>query len=67
MNTNPALCDNWDQHWTDFGQAAQDGPSNGWRRRLVMRLLGIHDDASVRMLEIGSGAGDFCAGLSGPV
>ena len=65
MNTSTALCDDWDQHWTDFGQAAQDGPSNGWRRRLVMQLLGIGDDASVRMLEIGSGAGEFAQAFRG--
>ncbi len=54
-----ALCDNWDQHWADFSEAARNGPSTAWRSRLVMRLLGVQDDPSLRFLEIGSGTGEF--------
>jgi SAM-dependent methyltransferase len=59
FDMNQALCDDWDRHWTDFSEAAKDGPSTEWRCRLVMRLLGVPDDPSSRVLEIGSGAGEF--------
>jgi SAM-dependent methyltransferase len=54
--------DNWDQHWDEFGEAAERGPGPKYRRRLIWRLLDI--DASgqgVRMLEVGSGTGEFAA------
>jgi SAM-dependent methyltransferase len=56
------IVDDWDRHWLDFSAAAELSPATRYRRRLAFRLLDIpHHDASVRMLEIGSGAGQFAA------
>ena len=56
--TNP----DWDQHWQEYTPSAEIGPANGFRRRIMLRLLDMpHDNASVRMLEIGSGTGEFAA------
>lgn len=56
----PAICDNWDRHWADFSDAAAVGPTTRWRSRLVLELLDIPPgDASVHMMEIGSGRGEF--------
>jgi SAM-dependent methyltransferase len=52
--------DDWDRHWLDFSAAAELSPATRYRRRLALRLLGTdRDDGPVRMLEIGSGAGQF--------
>lgn len=58
--------DDWDRHWLDFSGAAELSPATRYRRRLALRLLGIgrgmhRQGASMRMLEIGSGAGQFAA------
>jgi SAM-dependent methyltransferase len=58
--------DDWDRHWLDFSAAAELSPATRYRRRLALRLLGEGqglglDGASMRMLEIGSGAGQFAA------
>ena len=60
MNSSQALCDNWDQHWTDFSAAAEVGPTTRWRSKLILQHLGIDAaSAAVRMLELGSGRGEF--------
>ena len=52
--------DNWDQHWQEFGAVAELGPTPKYRRRLIWKLLGIYSQGeSVRMLEVGSGTGEF--------
>ncbi len=55
--------DDWDQHWTDFGAAAEAGPTPKYRRRIILSILAA--DPPARLLEIGSGTGefaeDFCA------
>lgn len=52
--------DDWDRHWQDFGASAEKGPGPKYRRRLVFRMLGIDPaDTGMRMLEIGSGTGEF--------
>jgi SAM-dependent methyltransferase len=58
--------DDWNRHWTDFGAASEAGPTPKYRRRLIFRLLrGIPKDDSVRMLEIGSGMGEFAEEFCG--
>jgi SAM-dependent methyltransferase len=55
-----AAADDWDQHWQDFGASAEKGPAPKYRRRLMFRLLGVRAPGDgVRMLEIGSGTGEF--------
>jgi SAM-dependent methyltransferase len=56
--------DDWDRHWLDFSQAAELSPATRYRRRLALRLLlrlmgDGRQSTAVRMLEIGSGAGQF--------
>ena len=60
MSGRDAAVDDWDQHWADFGAVAEMGPSLKYRRRLIFRALGIGaPNDSGRILEIGSGTGDF--------
>lgn len=56
----PVQVDDWDQHWQQFGAAAEMGPSPRYRRRLIFEALGVDGaDPGVAMLEIGSGTGEF--------
>jgi SAM-dependent methyltransferase len=62
--------DDWDRHWLDFSAAAELSPATRYRRRLALQLLredrhhaaqtaGGTGCPTMRMLEIGSGAGQF--------
>lgn len=50
--------DDWDDHWTTFGDPALGNPANDYRNRLVLRLLGTPDPGTT-ILDIGSGQGQL--------
>jgi len=60
-----AQADDWDQHWSSYAEAAALNPAQAYRRKLVFELLGL-DAASkpIRLLELGSGQGDFARDLA---
>lgn len=54
--------DDWDKHWGEYADAAEENPAQAYRRRLIISLLGISGDGSgARILDVGSGQGDFAA------
>lgn len=56
--------DDWDRHWDDYSQCAQDNPALDYRRRVIFSLLGLQGSgADVRLLDIGSGQGDLAAAV----
>lgn len=63
--TIPSTRDNWDEHWTQFGDSAELGPTPRYRRRLINSLLNFpHGGNTVKFLEIGSGTGEFAEEFS---
>ncbi|MBV9367192.1 MAG: class I SAM-dependent methyltransferase [Solirubrobacterales bacterium] len=52
--------DRWDSHWDDFGKANERNPAQEYRRRLALRLLERRGTPE-RLLDIGSGNGEFLA------
>ena len=56
--------DDWDRHWDDYADAAQQNPAQAFRRKLVFDLLGL-GSGPARLLDIGSGQGDFAAEVAG--
>jgi SAM-dependent methyltransferase len=59
-----APTDDWDQHWSSYAEAAALNPAQSYRRKLVFQLLDL--DAApkpIRVLELGSGQGDFSRDL----
>ena len=50
--------DDWDSHWTSFGEAATGNPANDYRRRVVLELLG-DVPAGATLVDIGCGQGAF--------
>ena len=56
--------DDWDRHWDDYSQCAQDNPALEYRRRVIFNLLGLQGTgAGVRLLDVGSGQGDMAAAV----
>lgn len=56
--------DDWDRHWDDYSQCAQDNPALDYRRRIIFSLLAIEGTGEgVRLLDIGSGQGDMAAAV----
>ncbi len=54
--------DDWDRHWLDYASAAERNPAQRYRRRLIFELLEL-GGSPARVLDIGSGQGDFAAEL----
>jgi SAM-dependent methyltransferase len=54
----PADRDDWDAHWDQYAIAAEFNPAQSYRRRLALRLL-ERTAVPERLLDIGSGQGDF--------
>lgn len=52
--------DDWDRHWCDFAESAEANPAQRYRTRLVLSRLGLAN-AAARIVDIGSGQGDFAA------
>jgi len=53
-----ADADNWEDHWTEFGDPALGNPANEYRNRLILRLLGTPARGST-VVDIGSGQGQL--------
>ncbi|HET6509512.1 MAG TPA: class I SAM-dependent methyltransferase [Baekduia sp.] len=52
--------DDWDRHWDDYAAAAERNPAQRYRRRVALDLLEA-EGAPLRLLDVGSGLGDFLA------
>lgn len=60
MAGEPSHRDDWDAHWTRLDAGATRNPAQRWRHRLLVQRLVPHGAASaVRLLDVGSGQGDF--------
>jgi len=56
--------DDWDQHWEQYSESAQQNPAQNYRRELIFSLLGLSGPGNgLRFLDIGSGQGDMAAKL----
>lgn len=56
--------DDWDQHWWEFTASAEQGPAHEMRRRWLLDSLAIsYAGQTARVLEIGSGTGEFAEAL----
>jgi 2-polyprenyl-3-methyl-5-hydroxy-6-metoxy-1,4-benzoquinol methylase len=52
--------DHWNDHWTNYATSAALNPAQAYRRKLVFETLALRDaKKAVRLLDLGSGAGDF--------
>jgi SAM-dependent methyltransferase len=68
--------DEWDSHWDHYAASAERNPAQRFRRKLILSLLGKAPGGAgfqpaeprrlspLRVLDIGSGQGDFAADLT---
>lgn len=56
----PTRTDDWDRHWGDYAESAETNPAQRYRTRLIFSGLGLCD-SPCRLIDIGSGQGDFVA------
>jgi SAM-dependent methyltransferase len=59
----PTVNDDWNRHWSTFGDEVAGNPATAYRSRLVLKLLGPVPDGAV-ILEIGCGQGEFALQLA---
>ena len=50
--------DDWENHWSSFGEPALGNPANDYRNRLILGLLGTPAPKST-VVDVGSGQGQF--------
>lgn len=55
--------DDWDRHWSEYGESYERNPAQELRRRLITRLLAA-DGLPRRVVDIGSGRGEMVESLS---
>jgi len=61
---NRAEQDDWEKHWRDYAEAAEQNPAQRYRRKIVCDLLRRYSCAGdARILDIGSGQGDLALDL----
>lgn len=60
VGANVAAGDDWDGHWTEYGDANERNPAQDYRRLLALFLLGRATTPD-RLLDIGSGNGELLA------
>ena len=53
--------DNWNTHWEHFADAASENPAQIYRHRILLNLLKDASAGAMRLLDLGSGQGDFLA------
>src|SRR5436190_18963105 len=52
--------DDWDRHWREYANTAEQNPAQNYRREIILSLLdigGAGEDS--RIIDIGSGQGDM--------
>jgi SAM-dependent methyltransferase len=56
--------DNWDSHWEKYDAAARRNPAQQMRHEIILKLLRLDTGAvPARLLDLGSGQGDFLVKL----
>ncbi|HET6151054.1 MAG TPA: class I SAM-dependent methyltransferase [Polyangia bacterium] len=59
-----ATTDNWEAHWSSYADSAAANPAQAYRRRLIFDALALSGaPRPARVLELGSGQGDFSRDL----
>lgn len=54
--------DDWSRHWDEYAGSAAQNPAQEYRRRLIFKALQLpRSGEGVRLLDVGSGQGDFAA------
>ena len=59
-----SIRDDWDRHWQEYNETAEQNPAQNYRRELILSLLGVRGSGEgVRIIDIGSGQGDMASAI----
>jgi SAM-dependent methyltransferase len=63
--SEPNQSDDWNSHWEHFGRSASENPGQRYRHHLLLSLLQRRANTDgLKLLDLGSGQGDFLAGAA---
>ena len=55
--------DDWDRHWQQYSETAEQNPAENYRRELILSMLGVYGSGKeMRIIDIGSGRATLAAG-----
>ena len=64
MSSQPDRRDDWDRHWKEYHQTAEENPAQNYRREMILSSLGVRGSGEgMRLIDIGSGQGDMAASV----
>lgn len=49
----------WEKHWQEYSESNTLNPAQEYRRRLIFEALELENDKVIRLVDIGSGQGEF--------
>jgi len=56
--------DDWDSHWKQYGDSAEQNPAQNYRREIILSLLDVAEAGEgSRIIDIGSGQGDMASAI----
>ena len=56
--------DDWDRHWQQYADTAEQNPAQNYRREIILSLLDLAGAGEgSRIIDIGSGQGDMAAAI----
>jgi 2-polyprenyl-3-methyl-5-hydroxy-6-metoxy-1,4-benzoquinol methylase len=56
--------DDWDRHWQDYSETAEQNPAQSYRRELILSMFSVGGTGEgMRIVDIGSGPGDTAAAI----
>jgi len=59
-----SIHDDWERHWQDYGDTAEQNPAQNYRRELILSLMGVPGSGKgMRIIDIGGGQGDMAAAI----
>src|SRR5215510_14352547 len=60
----PPTRDDWNRHWQDYSETAEQNPAQNYGRQLILSSLGVRGSGEgVRIIDIGSGQGDMASAI----
>ena len=64
MAQNDKINDDWEAHWSNFSISAEENPAQGFRRKIIFRILKSEKKDCFSLIDFGSGQGDLIKDLS---
>lgn len=64
MVQNDKINDNWNIHWSNFSISTEENPAQGFRRKIIFKILKGERRDNFSIIDFGSGQGDLIKDLT---